>query len=151
MDTVESLNGGYFYKGLFDLSAHELLFWVMIDEIQKQLGVEDIIGAAFLLLGTNSIEVPGKMSTATKGTSHASLFFRQHLSYKFKKRILPTLTNTSFSMRGLKIFWVNNLGAFVGRAVPVLGWIILAKDVSLISYNTVNHYNKLVRKEDRIW
>ncbi|CCJ78744.1 Putative membrane protein [Cronobacter muytjensii 530] len=54
-------------------------------------------------------------------------------------------------MRGLKIFWVNNLGAFVGRAVPVLGWIILAKDVSLISYNTVNHYNKLVRKEDRIW
>ncbi len=39
MDTVEELNGTYFYKGMINLSAPELLFWVMIDAIEEQLGV----------------------------------------------------------------------------------------------------------------
>lgn len=81
----------------------------MVDETEKQLSVKDIIGVASIILGDNSIEVPGKPNKATKGTSHASLFFRKHLSYKFQKRILPTLTKKSFSLRRLKIFWVNNL------------------------------------------
>jgi len=151
MDTVEELNGTYYFNGLNNLSAYELLFWVMVDETEKQLGVKDIIGVASIILGDNSIEVPGKPNTATKGTSHASLFFRKHLSYKFQKRILPTLTKKSFSLRRLKIFWVNNLGTFVGRAVPVLGWVILAVDVSMIGYHTVNRFNTIVRPEDKIW
>jgi len=106
---------------------------------------------AFVLLGNNFIGVPGKPRTATYGTSVASLFFRQHLSYTFKQRILPTLTKKSFSLRGIGIFWVNNLGAFVGRTVPVLGWAILARDISLISFRTLNHYNTIVREEDKIW
>ncbi|MGJ0480357.1 STM2901 family protein [Pantoea agglomerans] len=92
-----------------------------------------------------------KPNTATPGTSVASLFFRKHLSYKFRRRILPTLTAKSFSLRGLKIFWVNNLGAFVGRAVPVVGWVILANDVAQISFRTVHRYNLIVRPEDKIW
>ena len=73
------------------------------------------------------------------------------MSYKFRKRVLPTLTKKSFSLKGIKIFWVNNLGAFVGRAVPVLGWVILAHDVSVISYRTVTRYNTVAREEDKIW
>ncbi|MCL2895000.1 STM2901 family protein [Brenneria tiliae] len=151
MDTTEELNGTYFFDGLSNLTSQELLFWILIDETEKQLGVQDIIGVAALFLGNNSIEVPGKPGTSTPGTSRSSIFFRRHLTYKFRKRILPTLTRKSFSMRGLKIFWVNNLGAFVGRAVPVVGWVILARDVSLISYRTVHRYNLLVRSEDKIW
>lgn len=151
MDTVEELNGTYYFNGLNNLSAYELLFWVMVDETEKQLGVKDIIGVASIILGDNSIEVPGKPNTATRGTSHASLFFRKHLSYKFQKRVLPTLTKKSFSLRRLKIFWVNNLGTFVGRTVPVLGWVILTVDVSMIGYHTVNRFNTIVRPEDKIW
>ncbi|WP_312274950.1 STM2901 family protein [Pseudescherichia sp.] len=151
MDTVEELNGTYYFNGLNNLGAYELLFWVMVDETEKQLGVKDIIGVASIILGDNSIEVPGKPNTATRCTSHASLFFRKHLSYKFQKRILPTLTKKSFSLRKLKIFWVNNLGTFVGRTVPVLGWVILAVDVSMIGYHTVNRFNTIVRPEDKIW
>ncbi|GDX04437.1 STM2901 family protein [Buttiauxella sp. A111] len=149
MDTVEELNGTYFFNGLNNLTAYELLFWILVDETEKQLGIKDIIGVASLILGNNSIHIPGKPLTATPGTSHASLFFRKHLSYKFKKRILPTLTKKSFSLRGVKVFWVNNLGAFAGRAVPVLGWVILAYDVSMISFNTVSRYNTIARPEDK--
>lgn len=49
------------------------------------------------------------------------------------------------------LFWVNNLGTFVGRTVHVLGWVILAVDVSMIGYHTVNRFNTIVRPEDKIW
>jgi len=115
------------------------------------LGVQDIVAVANIILGNNNIDVPGKPLTSTPGTSVVSLFFRRHMSYKFRRRILPTLTLKSFSLRGLKIFWVNNLGAFVGRAVPVVGWVILANDVAQISFRTVHRYNMIVRQEDKIW
>ena len=114
MDTTEELNGTYYFDGMANLSPQELLFWILVDETEKQLGVKDIVAVAALILGDNSLEVPGKPLTATPGTSVLSVFFRKHLSYKFRSRILPTLTKKSFSMHGLKIFWVNNLGAFVG-------------------------------------
>lgn len=79
MDTVEQLDGTYFYKGFANLSAHELLFWIMIDTVEEQLGVQDVLGVAALILGDNSIPLPGKPGTATPGTSHASLFFRKYL------------------------------------------------------------------------
>ncbi|CFQ78357.1 TPA: STM2901 family protein [Yersinia enterocolitica] len=151
MDTVEQLNGTYFYKGMVNLTPQELLFWVMIDVTEEQLGVQDMVAVASLILGGNYISVPGKPLTATPGTSPASLFFRKHLRYTFKSRVLPTLTQKSFSLRKIKIFWVNNLGAFVGRAVPVVGWIILANDITQISIKTATRYNNIVRMEDQLW
>lgn len=151
MDTVEELNGTYFYKGMINLSAPELLFWVMIDAVEEQLGVQDMVAVASLILGGNYISVPGKPLTATKGTSPASLFFRKNLRYIFKSRVLPTLTQKSFSLRGIKIFWVNNLGAFVGCAVPVVGWVILANDVAQISIKTATRYNNIARMDDQLW
>lgn len=150
MDTVEELNETYFFDGMNNLTSRELLFWVLVDETEKQLGIKDVIGIASLILGNNIIDIPGKPETATPGTSPASLFFRKHISYKFRKRVLPTLTKKSISLKGVKIFWVNNLGAFVGRAVPVLGWVILAHDISVISYRTVTRYNIIAREEDKI-
>lgn len=85
MDTTEALNGTYFYNGLSNLTSYELFFWILIEETGKQLGTDDIFGVASIILGDNSIDVPGKTITATRGTSPASLFFRKHLSYKFKK------------------------------------------------------------------
>lgn len=151
MDTTEELHGTYYFNGLSNLMPQELLFWVLIEETEKQLGVQDIVAVSSLILGNNSVAVPGKPNTATPGTSVASLFFRKHLSYKFQRRILPTLTAKSLTLRGVKIFWVNNLGAFVGRTVPLVGWVILGKDIAQISFRTVHRYNLLVRPQDKIW
>ncbi len=66
MDTVEELNGTYFFDGMNNLTAWELLFWVLVDETEKQLGIQDIAGIAALILGNNIIEIPGKPETATR-------------------------------------------------------------------------------------
>jgi len=149
MDTVEELNGTYFYKGIGNLSAHELLFWVFLDNVEKQLGIQDIGAIAAILLGDNSIPVSGKPLTATPGTSYASLFFRKHLNIRVKRNIFPTLTKGS--VQNFKFRMVNNLGVFVGRAVPVAGWILLASDVSRIAFNTTVEYNRIARGKDKIW
>jgi hypothetical protein len=62
--------------------------------------------------------------------------------------ILPTLTLGS--VRRLKILWTRNIGVFVGRTVPIIGEVILAYDVSVISYRSAVHYNQLVKPEDRL-
>ncbi|PKH21464.1 hypothetical protein CIG19_16320 [Enterobacterales bacterium CwR94] len=148
MDTVEQLNGTYFYKGISNLSAEELLFWIFVTNVEKQLGVQDLGAITAIILGDNSIHVPGKPMTATPGTSYASLFFRKWLNIRLKRNILPTLTKKS--VKKLKFRMVNNIGVFVGRAVPVVGWIILANDVAQISYNTVVDYNRIVRHDEKL-
>lgn len=51
----------------------------------------------------------------------------------------------------LKILMVRKISTFTGRAIPVLGWIILASDVSQIAYRTVRDYNRIARGNDKIW
>ena len=41
MDTIEELNGTYFYRGFANISAGELLFWIFLDETSEQFGVND--------------------------------------------------------------------------------------------------------------
>ncbi|EAN0772700.1 hypothetical protein DNV67_11215, partial [Salmonella enterica subsp. enterica serovar Napoli] len=51
----------------------------------------------------------------------------------------------------LKIKMVAKISAFTGRAIPVVGWIILASDVSQIAYRTVGDYSRIARGSDKIW
>ncbi|VDZ94105.1 acyl carrier protein [Salmonella enterica subsp. enterica] len=44
---------------------------------------------------------------------------------------------------------VAKISAFTGRAIPVVGWIILASDVSQIAYRTVRDYNRIARGSDK--
>jgi len=148
MDTVEELNGTYFYKGIFNLSAEELFFWVFLDTVNDQLGISDIVAAACIILGQPTRPTRGKFAGATKGTSIASEMARRHLNFELPFR-LPTFTNAS--LRTLKPKFVNNLGAFVGRAVPVLGWAIVASDVATIAFRATVNYNRIARGDDKIW
>ena len=43
---------------------------------------------------------------------------------------LPTITNVS--IRTLRPVFTRHLGAFVGRAIPIVGEVMLAKDVTVI-------------------
>ncbi len=51
----------------------------------------------------------------------------------------------------MKITFTKSLGAFVGRLVPGVGWTTLSYDVVQIIRKTVNKYNMLARKENRLW
>lgn len=45
----------------------------------------------------------------------------------------------------------HKLSNFIGRAVPVVGWVILARDVADISFHTVKRYNTVAHGEDKLW
>lgn len=110
MDTVEELNGTYFYRGYSNLSAGELLFWVFLDEASEQFGVKDFFTIGLILLGQPEVATRGKPIAATPGTSVLSSQLRHYL--KIETRRLPTLTTGS--IKRLKFAYVTNLGAFVG-------------------------------------
>ncbi|CBG90511.1 STM2901 family protein [Citrobacter rodentium] len=149
MDTVEELNGTYFYKSICNISAGELFFWIFLDKIDEQFGgITDIVAMACIILGLPLLETRGKPYGTTAGTSIASKYLREILNVELPMR-LPTFTNAN--VRTLKPRYVTNLGAFVGRWVPVVGWVIIANDIIQITYKTVSTYNTIVREEDKIW
>ena len=52
MDTVEQLNGTYFYKGIDNISAGELFFWLFLDKTNEQFGgVTDLLALSCIILG----------------------------------------------------------------------------------------------------
>ncbi|VWC51521.1 STM2901 family protein [Burkholderia lata] len=127
-----------------------MLFLIFIEETGKALGVSDAVGIGMVLLGQRFVPTRGKFTNAVKGTSIASVVSRRILPYELKHRLLPTVTSfTSLIM--LRIKFTRNIGAFVGRAIPGVGWVILATDVSVITYRTVGTYNSMVKPEDRLY
>jgi hypothetical protein len=137
----------YSYNQQINLSGAELFFWITVDKTLEQLGVEDIGAVVAILAGQPIIPTRAKVGGATKGTSIASIASRQILNYDLKVR-LPMLTGSS--IKTLRIALTKNLGAFVGRTIPVVGWFIVANDVVLITWNTVRTYNSIVSLEDRV-
>ncbi|WP_342303283.1 hypothetical protein AAFM49_13380 [Burkholderia pseudomallei] len=132
------------------LSREELFFLIFIDETGKELGVDDAVGIAMILAGQRYIPTRGKFAGAVKGTSIASVVSRRMLPYELKQRILPTVTSFK-SLILMRIKFTRNIGVFVGRAVPGVGWAILASDVAMISYRSVSAYNRMVKPEDRLY
>ena len=147
MDTIEEMDGTYFYSGMFNLTAGELFFFVFLDEAQKQLGVEDILSLALIILGQPIKITRSKPVGATKGTSVLSSTLRRWL--KFKVNRWPTLTTKS--IQRLKFSYVNNLGAFAGRWIPVLGILFVMSDVTQITWKATFRYNLIAKKGDRLW
>lgn len=155
MDTTEQLNGTYFYGGLDSLTPGELFFWIMVDVTTEHFTgtaevSRDIMAAAAIYSGQNNIAVSGKLANATPGTSRASKLARKHLQKYRLPFPLPTYIVAKNPFR-IKLIMTQKLGTFVGRTIPVIGWAVLAADVSLISWKTVNRYNTIANEDDRVW
>lgn len=129
------------------LTPPQLFFLIFLDEGAKQLGVEDIVGFGLAVLGQPLIPTRRKAKGTTAGTSFASKFLREKLPYKFKR---PMATLTTQSILRLRFAYTNEVGAFVGRWIPFVGWALLARDLFLTSEHTVMRYNRLVKTEDKV-
>lgn len=141
----------YRYQGKEGLTASELLFWVFVDQASEHFGTDEIAAIIMVLSGRNNIPTRQKPRGAIDRTSIASLASRKALR---GKRIpgdlkLPTLVGTN--VFNLRIRMVRNLGAFVGRTIPVIGWLLLATDVGTISYKSVRRYNQIAIGDDKLW
>ncbi len=53
MDTVEELNGTYFYAGRSNLTASELFFMVFVFNTADQFGIKDVAAVYALYAGMN--------------------------------------------------------------------------------------------------
>lgn len=144
---VENVNL-YNYKDLEGITREELFTWILVDKILEQFTGVDIAAAAAIVAGGNYIPTRAKFSGATKGTSPASLVSRKLLNKQMPFRA-PTITGTS--LRTLRIRYTQHLGAWVGRAVPVVGWVVMAYDVGEILRKTLVTYNSMAHKGDRLW
>lgn len=152
MDTTEQLNGTYFYGGLTNLTAGELFFWIMVDVTAEHFtGAKDVIAAAAVYSGQNTIQVRGKFGKATPGTSYASKYSRKLLKGYMLPFQLPTWIQNPANPFEVKRVMTYRLATFVGRTIPVIGWLVLATDVAQISYEAMVRYNRIVRKEDKVW
>lgn len=141
------MGNSYHYNHLSNLTPQELFFWIAIDKTLEQIGGQDIVAAFAILAGQPIVPTRAKFGGATKGTSIASIANRRLLNYDMKRR-LPMITGAS--PLSLKITLTRNLGAFVGRTVPIVGWMILGYDVVRIIQSTIFTYNRLVKPEDRL-
>lgn len=130
-----------------NLTAADLFAYVALDETRKQLGLDDLTAAAGVLLGQADIPAPGKFAGATEGTSVASLVSRKLLPYKLAVR-LPMITKVGIT--GVRVAFTRNLGAWVGRTIPVVGEMFLARDAFMIMRNTIINYNRLAKPADRV-
>ncbi|KVD66594.1 STM2901 family protein [Burkholderia ubonensis] len=137
----------YTYGTHQSLTPADLFVFVALDATQKQLGFDDLASAAAILLGQNDVPVAGKLGGAVAGTSVVSIAARKMLPFTLRMR-LPTITKAGVG--GLRIAMTRSLGAFVGRAIPVVGVVLLSKDAILIMRNTVVSYNRIVKPEDRV-
>lgn len=147
LKTHEGHDMKYSYKLQQGLSPAELFFWIVVDKTLQQLGGSDVATAFAIVAGQPIIPTRAKVGGATRGTSIASVVSRRILNIDLKMR-LPMITGSS--IRGLRIALTKNLGAFVGRSVPVVGWVIVANDVVQIFFKSVLTYNSMVSPEDRL-
>lgn len=102
-----------------------------------------------ILLGQRFIPTRGKFANAVKGTSVASVVSRRLLPYELKHRILPTVTSFK-SLVLLRIKFTRSIGAFVGRAIPGVGWVLVLTDVTMITHRSIESYNRIAKPEDRL-
>lgn len=154
MDTVEELNGTYFYAGKNNLSAGELFFMIFCEQFIDQfgLGIVDFSAVVGIVSGRNTLTTRAKPIGAEKGTSYASKASRKvFMNTKFPFGIkLPSVIG-GYPPSTIRIRLVANIGTFTGRAIPVFGWILLANDVTQITYHTLKNYNMIAREKDKLW
>lgn len=138
----------YDYKDLTNITREELFVWIAIDQVLEQFTGVDIAAAAAVLAGQPFVPTRAKFAGATRNTSVASIISRKVLNRQMPFR-LPMITGKSLST--LKIALTKNLGAFAGRTVPIVGWVVLAYDVEEIIRKTSLKYNAIAIGKDKLW
>lgn len=139
----------YNYGNHVDLTPTELLLFIAVRETCEKLDIEDVEAVVLILSGLPLLPTRAKPLGATKGTSVSSVMARSLFRYELQRKVLPTFTLSS--LRRFRWILTHRLSVFVGRTIPGIGWVLLAKDVYAITFNTIIKYNRIVTHEDRVF
>ena len=133
----------------FGSHTRRAFFFVAVEETCARAGIDDVEAVILILAGWPVLPTRQKFGGATKGTSVASVMARSIFRHQLNRKVLPTVTLQS--IKSFRIILTRKLSVFVGRAVPGVGWALLARDVFAIVHGTISRYNGLVRNEDRVF
>ena len=136
--------GTWEYEGKWYFSKFDLYIAILAYEAAEQFGILDIVGLITVLSGQPFIPTRTKFKGATKGTSVASKYLSK-IPGKSPVR-LPMITGSPkiIGGKGMRIALTKVIGKFVGRAIPFVGWGILAYDLSVILCDTQLVYNHII-------
>lgn len=152
MDTVEELNGTYFYAGRPNLTAAELFFMIFCETTANHFGTDDVAAVVALYSGINNQKTRTKPKGAKEGTSRISRTMRRYFkTAKFPFDIkLPTWVG-GYTPWTAERRMVAKISTFAGRTIPLVGEIILLADISQITYCSVCDYNRIARGNNKLW
>ncbi|WP_428944689.1 STM2901 family protein [Pantoea sp. FN060301] len=152
MDTVEELNGTYFYAGRSNLTASELFFMIFCETTADHFGIKDIAAVVALYSGVNNQETRTKPKGTKEGTSRVSKSMRRAFkTAKFPFGLkMPTWVG-GYTPWTAERRMVAKISTFVGRTIPLVGEVILLVDVSQITYCSIRDYNRIARNADKLW
>ncbi|QHV98240.1 STM2901 family protein [Spirosoma endbachense] len=142
----DSLPCRFNYNGMQDLTKSELFMEILTDKTMDQLGITEAVGAISLLTGARIISTRAKFQGATPGTSIASKYLSNLIPGTSPMR-LPTLTGWPGVGAGLRLQMTRNVGRFIGRTIPLLGWGILAYDLYRILEKTSEEYQNVINSQ----
>lgn len=152
MDTVEELNGTYFYAGRSNVNASELFFMVFVMNTAKHFGIVDVAAVVALYSGINDQTTRAKPINAVPVTSRVSKSVRgllKNTMFPFGIK-MPTWIG-GYTPWTVKLKMVRKVSTFVGRTIPLIGEVILIADVSRITYCSLRDYNFIARGDDKLW
>lgn len=150
MNTLEEINGTYYYHGHPNVTPGELFDLIFIEQLADALGMTTE-GVSMVLIGQPFIPVSGKLSAATNtaGTSVASVVSRKILKdarFPFGLKLGAPMGKLS----KLKMVPTTKIATFLGRWVPFIGYAELIITVQLVAKRTRDKYNLIARPSDRI-
>ena len=96
----------------------------------------DVAGLIAVLTGAPLIPTRAKFKGAIKGTSAASKYLSK-IPEELPFRV-PTVIGYPkiIGGKGLKVRLTKIIGRIIGRAIPIVGWGVLAYDLGNIFYDT---------------
>ncbi|WP_158783628.1 STM2901 family protein [Pantoea sp. BAV 3049] len=152
MDTVEQLNGTYFYAGRANLSASQLFFMIFCETTADHFGITDVAAVAALYSGVNNQKTRTKSRGAKEGTSRISKAMRKYFkTAKFPYGILLPTWVGGYTPWTAERRMVAKISTFAGRTIPLVGEVILLADVSQITWCSIRDYNRIAKDDDKLW
>lgn len=138
--------GPWEHKGKWYYSKINLYIAILGYEVAEQFGISDVIGLVAVLSGQAFIPTRAKFKGSTKGTSFASKYISKIPGTSPVR--LPMLTGYPKIVwgQGMRVALTKVIGKFLGRAIPFVGWGILAYDLRVILYDTQLVYNHITNE-----
>ena len=129
----------YEFNGKIYTSKAELYRDILINQAAEQFWIKDVVALAGIVAGQPLLKKRFITLGSSSGTSPLSKLLSNRLGKSSVR--LPTLVANSGRVG---IAMTTSIGKFTSRAIPFVGWGILAYDVTKILYNTQQIYNNIV-------